>query len=90
MKIEIKKINAGSVLFSVFPLAVFAIMVISAVLDLANAELSLGAAVLASALLRALIGTFVVLIFAVIGAFVYNFLSAIGIRGVRVELDDVE
>ena len=91
MRIEIKKISVISLLFSALPLAVYAVSFLSAVLDLANSGgAGLGAAMIGSALLRALISTFITLVFAVIGVFIYNMLSAMGIKGVRVDLDDVD
>ena len=91
MKIEIKKISVVSLLFSALPLAVYAVAFLSAVLDIATSGgVGIGAAMVGSALLRALISTFVTLVFAVIGIFIYNILSAMGIKGVRVELDDVD
>ena len=50
MKVEIKKISIKDVFFSVFPLAVFVLMLMI--------------------------------------LFVYNFLCSLGVRGVRVELED--
>ena len=90
MKIEIKKTSVVSLLFSAFPLAVFAVALLAAILDIANAAQNIGASVLGSALLRALISTFITLVFACIGVFVYNFLSALGIKAVRVELEDAD
>ncbi len=90
MKIEIKKISVVSLLFSALPLAVFAVQLLNAILDIANSAQSLGGAVLGSALLRALISTFITLVFAAIGVFIYNFLSALGIKAVKVELEDAD
>lgn len=90
MKIEIKKISVLSLVFSALPVAVFAVMVLGSIIDLSQSEGGVGMAVLGSALLNALISTFMVIVFAVIGGFVYNFLSALGLRALRVELEDIE
>ena len=88
MKVEIKKVGILPVLFSVFPLAVFVVMLLSAFMELFNPEVSLNIAYLMGLIMRAIQGTILFLVSAVVFLLVYNALCALGIRGVQVELED--
>lgn len=88
MKVEIKKIAVKDVLFSVFPLAVFGIMLLTAVVEVFKPEASVTASYLLGLLMYAVQGTLLWLVSAVVFLWVYNFLCGLGIRGVRVELED--
>lgn len=88
MKVEIKKINILSVLFSVFPLAVFVMVLLSAFVELFSPEASFNVAYLMGLIMRAIQGTILALVSAVVFVLVYNGLSALGIRGIHVELED--
>lgn len=88
MRVEIKKINISTVLFSVFPLAVFAVMLLSACLEIFNPDATLSAAYVMGLIMRAIQSTILFLVSAVVFLLAYNLLCAVGIRGVRVELED--
>ena len=88
MKVEIKKINILSVLFSVFPLAVFVVMLLSALMEMFNPDVTFNLAYMMSLILRAIQGTILFLVSAVFFLLAYNVLGALGIRGVQVELQD--
>lgn len=88
MRIEIKKINISTVLFSVFPLAVFVVMLLSAFMEVFNPEATLNLAYVMSLIMRAIQGTLLFLVSTVFFLLAYNGLCALGIRGVRVELED--
>ena len=88
MKVEIKKIPVLSVLFSAFPVAVFVVMLVGALLEMFNPALSLGLGYVMSAVLMAIKGTLLFLVSAVFFVWGYNVLCALGIRGVQVELED--
>lgn len=88
MKVEIKKVSIKNVLFSVFPLAVFVVMMLTACLEIFKPEASLTASYLMGLVMFAIQGTLIFLVSAVVFLVVYNFLCALGIRGVRVELED--
>ena len=88
MKIEIKKIPVRCVLFSVFPLAVFTVMLLTAFLEVFKPEASITASYLMGLIMFAIQGTIIFLVSAVVFLAVYNFLCALGIRGVQVELED--
>jgi len=88
MKVEIKKIPVLSVLFSVFPLAVFVVMLISALLEMFNPDVVFNTAYAVGLILRAIQGTILFLVSAVFFLLAYNALCALGIRGVQVELED--
>ncbi len=88
MKVEIKKIGISSLLFSVFPLAVFVVMLVSAFMEVFNTEASINMAYVMGLIMRAIQGTLLVLVSSVFFLLAYNLLCAVGIRGVRVELED--
>lgn len=88
MKVEIKKIAIKDVLFSVFPLAVFVIMLLTACLEIFKPEATLTVSYLMGLVLYAIQGTLIFLVSTVVFLAVYNFLCTLGIRGVRVELED--
>jgi len=88
MKVEIKKVGIMPVLFSVFPLAVFVVMLVSAFLELFSPEASFNVAYVMSLIMRSIQGTILALVTAVVFLLVYNGLCALGIRGVQVELED--
>ena len=88
MKVEIKKIGISSLLFSVFPLAVFVVMLVSAFMEVFNPEASINMAYVMGLIMRAIQGTLLVLVSSVFFLLAYNLLCAVGIRGVHVELED--
>ncbi len=88
MKVEIKKIAVRDVLFSVFPLAIFGIMLLTAVVEIFKPEATLSASYILGLVMYAVESTLLFLVFAVFFAWIYNVLCALGIRGVRVELED--
>lgn len=90
MKVELKKIAVRDVLFSAFPLAIFAIMLLTAVVEIFKPEATVSASYIMGLLLFAITGTLLFLVSTVLFLWVYNFLCALGIRGVRVELEDKE
>ena len=88
MKVEIKKIGISTVLFSVFPLAVFVVMLLSAFMEVFNPDAVVNAAYVMGLVMRAIQSTLLFLVSAVFFLLAYNLLCAVGIRGVRVELED--
>ena len=88
MKVEIKKVAIKDVLFSVFPLAVFIVMLLTAFLEVFKPEASITASYLMGLVMFAIQGTIIFLVSTVVFLAVYNFLCTLGIRGVRVELED--
>ena len=88
MKVEIKKVSIKDVLFSVFPLAVFVLMLVTAGLEIFKPEATLTVSYLMGLVMFAIQGTILFLVSTVIFVWVYNFLCTLGIRGVRVELED--
>ena len=88
MKVEIKKIGILTVLFSVFPLAVFVVMMLSALMEVFNPDAVINAAYIMGLVMRAIQSTLLFLVSAVFFLLAYNLLCAVGIRGVRVELED--
>ena len=90
MKIEIKKVAVRDVLFSAFPLAVFAVMLLTAIVEIFKPEAEITASYIAGLLLFAVTGTLLFLISAAIFLWMYNFLCGLGVRGVRVDVEDKE
>ena len=88
MKVEIKKISIKDVLFSVFPLAVFVLMLVTACLEIFKPEATLTVSYLMGLVMFAIQGTILFLVSTVVFVWVYNFLCTLGIRGVRIELED--
>ena len=88
MKVEIKKVPIKDVLFSVFPLAVFVVVLLTACLEVFKPEASLTVSYLMGLIMYAIQGTILFLVSTVVFLLVYNFLCTLGIRGVRVELED--
>ena len=88
MKVEIKKVAVKDVLFSVFPLAVFVLMLMTACLEVFKPEASLTVSYLMGLVMFAIQGTILFLVSTVVFLLVYNFLCTLGIRGVCVELED--
>ena len=88
MKVEIKKVSIKDVLFSVFPLAVFVLMLVTAGLEIFKPEAALTVSYLMGLVLYAIQGTILFLVSTVVFLWVYNMLCSLGIRGIRVELED--
>ncbi|MBR4682268.1 MAG: hypothetical protein IKP06_03075 [Elusimicrobiaceae bacterium] len=88
MKVEIKRVSIVKVLFSVFPLAVFAVMLLSALTELFSPEVSFNLTSLMVMIMRSIQGTILFLVSTALFLLVYNGLCALGIRGVQVELED--
>ena len=88
MKLEIKKISIKDVLFSVFPLAVFVLMLMTACLEVFKPEATLTVSYLMGLVMFAIQGTILFLVSVIVFLFVYNFLCSLGVRGIRVELED--
>ena len=90
MKVEIKKIGIMKVFFSVFPLAVFVVMLVGAFLELFNPDAVLNLNYFMGLVMRAIQGTLLFLVSTAFFLLVYNILCAIGVRGVQVILEDKE
>ncbi|MCL2887870.1 MAG: hypothetical protein FWF35_00950 [Elusimicrobia bacterium] len=90
MRIEIKKISIVSLLTSAFAPAVFIIMLISSLSMIFTPSDSPFFNVLMQAVFIAIVKTLIIMICAVIGAFVYNFLCAVGMKGLKLDLEDVK
>ena len=88
MKIEIKSISIKTLLLSAFPLLVFALCLVNASLAIFTLdEYSLIEKIL-QVILWAIPNTVVILIASVIGAFAYNLLCSLGIRGIMFHLEE--
>lgn len=90
MKVEIKKIKITTVLFSVFPLAVFVVMLVGAFFELFNPETVMSLDYCMELVMRAIQGTILLLVSVVFFLLTYNGLCALGIRGVQVTIEDKE
>lgn len=88
MKVEIKKIAVSNVIFSAFPVAVFVVMLITALLELFNPDGAITLDYIMTLIMRSIQGTLLALVSVVFFLLAYNILCAVGIRGVRVELED--
>ncbi len=90
MKVEIKKIGILNVIFSVFPVAVFVIMLISGILGMFSPDVTFNLSFLMNMIMSAIINTLLFLVYTVFFLLAYNILCGIGIRGVSVVLEDKE
>lgn len=88
MRVEIKKIGISNVIFSAFPVAVFVVMLITALLELFNPDGAITLDYIMTLIMRSIQGTLLMLVSVVFFLLAYNILCAVGIRGVRVELED--
>ena len=77
MKVEIKKIGIGNVIFSAFPVAVFVVMLITALMELFNPDGTVGLDYLMSLVMRAIQGTLLTLVSVVFFLLAYNILVGI-------------
>lgn len=90
MKLEIKNISLSSVIFSVYPLIVFALSLINAVFAAeAIGEYGIMERVM-QVVLWSLAETMVILVTTLVVAFVYNLLCSFGVKGLRFEIEEVE
>ncbi len=90
MKIAIKKIGVLNVIFSAFPVAVFAVMLISGIMGAFNPDVVFNLQFFMNMIMQSILNTLLFLVFTVCFLFVYNVLCAIGVRAVTVELEDKE
>ena len=90
MKIAIKKIGILNVIFSAFSVAVFAVMLVSAIVGIFGPDVVLNVKFLMNMIMQAILNTLVFLVFTICFVAVYNVLCGIGIRPVTVELEDKE
>lgn len=88
MKVEIRKIGIRAMLFSAFPVAVFVVMLLAAFMAVFSPDASINVNYVLSLIMQAIQGTLLFLVSAVVFLLAYNVLCSIGIRGVRVELED--
>lgn len=90
MRVEIKKIGILNVIFSVFPVAVFVVMLISGIMGMFSPDTAFNLAFLMNMIMSAILNTLLFLVFTVFFLLAYNVLRGIGVRGVVVELEDKE
>ena len=90
MRIEIKKISILSLLTSALPVVIFIIMLIISLNMIFVPSENPFFNVLMQAVFLAIVKTLIAMISIVIGAFIYNFLCAVGMKGLRLDLEDVK
>ena len=88
MKVEIKKIGVFNVIFSVFPVAIFVIMLISGIMGVFSPDVSFNLSFIMNMIMSAIVNTLLFLVFTIFFLLAYNILCGIGVRGVCVELED--
>ena len=90
MKVEIKKIGIMNVIFSVFPVAIFVIMLVSGILGMFTPDTPFTISFFMNMIMSAILNTLLFLVYTVVFLFAYNVLCGIGIRGVCIHLEDKE
>jgi len=91
MKLEIRKINLPSLALSAYPLVLFALAAVRAVIlpyDM-SPEATLMQSVL-QVILQVLMETAAMLFISVVIAFIYNLFCSFGIKGIRFDIAEVE
>jgi len=89
MKLEIKNISLGSILFSVYPLIVFAFSLASVLLGVGELAGETIMENVMQAILLTLAQTLVILVLSVVVVVVYNLFCSFGIKGIRFEIEEV-
>ena len=79
-----------NVIFSVFPVAVFMVMLVGGIMDIFSPEVTFNITFLMTMILQAILNTLLFLVLTVVFLLAYNVFSGIGVRGVTVELEDKE
>lgn len=90
MKVELRKIGVLNVIFSAFPVAVFVVMLASAIMSIFSPDMTFNMAFLMNMIMQAILNTLLFLVFTVFFLWVYNLLCGIGVRPVVIELQDKE
>jgi len=90
MRIEIKKISIASLLVSALPVIIFIISFIYSLQAVFTPSAVPFFNVLMQAVLIAIAKTVIILVCVIVGAFVYNLLCAVGMKGVKFDLEDVK
>jgi len=94
MKLEVRKIDIKSLLFSALPLTIFCIAILGGVITFfvidnpQYAVMSVGHKIISVAL-YSIIYVIMSMAIAVFGVFLYNFIGAVlGLRGITVDIED--
>ncbi|WP_428898231.1 hypothetical protein Dip518_000422 [Parelusimicrobium proximum] len=90
MKVEIKKISIMSLIASALPLAIFVMSFIGSFVQVYVESERFYLSLFGPAIFRALQATLAIWIITIFGVFVYNFISALGVKGIRIDLEDAE
>ena len=90
MKIAIKKIGILNVIFSAFPVAVFAVMLVGGILGAFSPDAAFTIQFFVNMVMQAILNTLIFLVLTIVFLFAYNLLCGIGVRAVTVELEDKE
>ncbi len=88
MKVQLKRIQVSSVVFSAYPLALFAIGVIYAVINAMYEIYATVSAMLTNILLMSVAYMFMLVIATLFFVLVYNLLISLGMKGFVFELED--
>lgn len=90
MKVELKKMRVSSVVFSAYPLALFAIGVIYAVINAMYEMYATVSAMLTNILLMSVAYMFMLVVATLFFVLAYNLLISLGVRGFVFDLADKE
>ena len=90
MKLEIKNISLKSLIFSVYPLVVFAFCFLIAIFTIGDLSDFTFIQKVMQVVLWTLTETLSIVVISVALAFVYNILCSFGIKGIRFEIEEAE
>lgn len=88
MKLEIKNINLGSVVFSVYPLVLFVLSFLNAVFAIGDLSDYTLMQKIMQIVLWTLAQTLTLTVVSLALAFVYNLLCSFGIKGIRFDIEE--
>ena len=88
MKLEIKNINLGTVVFSVYPLVLFVLSFLNAIFAIGDLSDYTMMQKIMQVVLWTLAQTLTLVVISLALAFVYNLLCAFGIRGIRFDIEE--
>ena len=88
MKLEIKNINLGTVVFSVYPLVLFVLSFLNAIFAIGDLSDYTMMQKIMQVVLWTLAQTLTLVVISLALAFVYNLLCAFGIRGIKFDIEE--
>lgn len=90
MKVQLKRIQASSVVFSAYPLALFVVGIVYAMMNAMYSTYATVSAMLTNVLLMSIAYMFMLVVASLFFVLIYNLLCSMGVKGLVFELEDKE